>query len=155
MTIIKFKIGQHTTEKHYIECDEPHQKSYASYLMLVDYYRKLDVDYLTEYEKLEKYFKFREEFLTNELQSKGYLECAYCHRKDLIIGYTTIKDSILNNSIKNLATIDHVIPISKGGKIYDVNNCVVSCKKCNNKKADKILTDTNKQIKTYDTINCA
>lgn len=33
-------------------------------------------------------------------------------------------------------TIDHVIPASKGGR-SSFENCVASCKKCNNKKGDK------------------
>ena len=36
------------------------------------------------------------------------------------------------------AEIDHVMPISKGGG-HVMENIVVSCRKCNNKKADRIL----------------
>lgn len=36
----------------------------------------------------------------------------------------------------SLATKDHVVPKSKGGKNHD-SNIVLSCKKCNNKKASK------------------
>jgi hypothetical protein len=31
-------------------------------------------------------------------------------------------------------TIDHVIPISKGGKEFDVDNMVIACLKCNRQK---------------------
>jgi 5-methylcytosine-specific restriction endonuclease McrA len=37
------------------------------------------------------------------------------------------------------AEIDHVIPISKGGG-HVMENLVVACRKCNNKKSDKIVT---------------
>lgn len=37
---------------------------------------------------------------------------------------------------KNAATIDHVVPTSKGGPT-DYLNCVTSCKKCNNVKRDR------------------
>jgi len=37
----------------------------------------------------------------------------------------------------NLATIDHVRPVSKGGARYDVENCVVACYACNQSKKDK------------------
>lgn len=40
------------------------------------------------------------------------------------------------------ATIDHVIPVSKGGK-NSYTNCVTSCKTCNNWKSDKLLSQTN------------
>lgn len=41
-----------------------------------------------------------------------------------------------NHVGKNTATIDHVIPRSKGGKT-DYLNCVTSCKDCNNIKGDR------------------
>lgn len=34
---------------------------------------------------------------------------------------------------KELLTMDHVIPVARGGK-SSKNNCVVCCKDCNNKK---------------------
>jgi len=37
------------------------------------------------------------------------------------------------------AEIDHVIPISKGGR-HVMENVVVSCRRCNNKKQDRIVT---------------
>lgn len=40
------------------------------------------------------------------------------------------------------ATIDHVLPVSKGGK-NSFLNCVCSCKTCNNWKDDKLLSETN------------
>jgi 5-methylcytosine-specific restriction endonuclease McrA len=36
-----------------------------------------------------------------------------------------------------IATVDHVIPVSKGGEEYDEGNLVVCCHRCNNKKANK------------------
>lgn len=64
-------------------------------------------------------------------------ECFYCHK---IVG------------AENL-TLDHVIPVSRGGKSTR-GNCVPCCKECNNKKkavtpAEQILEKlfpTNKEI---------
>jgi len=39
---------------------------------------------------------------------------------------------------RKTATIDHVLPVSKGGQTT-WTNCVTSCHKCNSKKADKLL----------------
>jgi hypothetical protein len=38
-------------------------------------------------------------------------------------------------------TIDHIIPKSKGGAIYDINNMQATCIACNGKKADKVLVN--------------
>lgn len=60
---------------------------------------------------------------------------------------------------KKATTIDHVIPISRGGKnVWE--NLVAACAKCNNHKADKLLSETNLKLKIkpraltpYDFIN--
>jgi len=137
--VVDIKIGKHTKISHSISGNRPHIKSFASLILLNNYYRYLDIDYISELDELKKYLKFRKEYLSNQLEEKGHLECTYCHRKDLIIGYTDYKYSNLNNKIKNLATIDHIHPKSKGGFVYDIKNCTVACKKCNRDKGDKIL----------------
>ena len=38
-----------------------------------------------------------------------------------------------------MATIDHVIPISKGGNVSDIGNMRLACSKCNRKKGNKII----------------
>jgi 5-methylcytosine-specific restriction endonuclease McrA len=43
------------------------------------------------------------------------------------------------------ATIDHVIPKSKGGKT-DYFNCVTSCKACNGEKADRTPEEVGMQL---------
>lgn len=63
-------------------------------------------------------------------------KCHYCGREVLS------SDEIPNFSVlaytkgmypKNLATVDHVIPLSKGGA-NDLENMVVCCRECNTKK---------------------
>jgi 5-methylcytosine-specific restriction endonuclease McrA len=44
-------------------------------------------------------------------------------------------------------TIDHVIPRSKGGG-HTWDNVVIACDKCNGKKGDKYLNETNLSLKT-------
>jgi 5-methylcytosine-specific restriction endonuclease McrA len=53
----------------------------------------------------------------NVLVRDGFI-CAYCGAK------------------RQRLTIDHIIPKSKGGKA-NFENCVSSCKPCNNKKGDR------------------
>lgn len=47
---------------------------------------------------------------------------------------------------KHTATVDHVIPRSKGGKT-DYLNCVTSCKDCNNKKGDRTPKEAGLRLK--------
>lgn len=123
-------------KKHLLYVEDPHIKSYASYILLKNRLKNLD-DEPTWAIELKKYLKFREEFL-NESKIDGKLICVYCQRDDLVEGHHEFKNKNLNNNIPNLATIDHIIPISKGGSKYDKSNCCISCKKCNQKKADKM-----------------
>jgi 5-methylcytosine-specific restriction endonuclease McrA len=44
-------------------------------------------------------------------------------------------------------TVDHVVPRTKGGKT-SWTNCTTSCMKCNSKKGDKNLWDTNLSLRT-------
>lgn len=44
-------------------------------------------------------------------------------------------------------TIDHVFPVSKGGKTT-WENCVTSCKKCNNEKGNLSLKEFGKPLRT-------
>lgn len=107
-------------------------KSYAAFILLKDYYRKLDEDYLKPYQERMKRIQFSRDFLTKKQEELGTLSCAYCPKTDLVIEYEGMR---VQNKMK--ATIDHVVPISKGGPIYDENNIVVCCGTCNNKKDDK------------------
>ena len=43
-------------------------------------------------------------------------------------------------------TIDHVIPVSRGGK-SKFENCVTACKQCNNKKSNKLPSEIHMYLK--------
>jgi len=59
----------------------------------------------------------------------GYI-CQYCHKK------LDISD----------CTVDHIVPKVDGGK-SSWENCVCSCKKCNNIKGDKTLKQSGMRLK--------
>ncbi len=87
---------------------------------------------LTEKEEgWAKWLDFRMRLLTRWEEQRGELICYYCNKGPLL------KEE--DNSHPMVATLDHVIPRSKGGGEYDEDNLVVACYSCNNKKADKIL----------------
>lgn len=56
-------------------------------------------------------------------------KCFYCGKICIISNSTTREE--------NTATIDHIISRKNGGHATDRNNCVLSCWKCNNEKAEK------------------
>jgi 5-methylcytosine-specific restriction endonuclease McrA len=74
---------------------------------------------------------FQKWFIRQE-KKKGPLVCHYCGKSPLFKNSKITPPSML-------ATLDHVYPRAKGGREYDVNNLVVSCRPCNAKKADKLL----------------
>jgi len=44
-----------------------------------------------------------------------------------------------------VATMDHIVPVSKGG-LHQWSNVVCACKKCNNHKDSKLLADTGMEL---------
>ncbi len=112
-----------TTKRHNVLVHEPHDKSRASLVMLTHFYRTFEV---------EKWLKFRLEFLEEQLNLFGDLVCHYCGKKNLLV-----EDQ--SRRRRRLATLDHVNPRANGGAEYDKDNLVVACAPCNEKKADKLL----------------
>lgn len=82
-----------------------------------------------EYSTVETriWLKFRSHYLKSQK-----LICAYCGKKDLKL------NSHHGRNLGSLATIDHIIPLSKGGSRFDRKNLTVACHTCNNKKGNKI-----------------
>jgi len=74
----------------------------------------------------------------DEKEMNGKLTCVYCLRDDLTAGSHDFKDRDKNNYIRNLATVDHIYPLSLGGPKYDKKNCCVACKRCNETKGNKV-----------------
>lgn len=66
-----------------------------------------------------------------EARNNGNLACHYCKKDDLKVTHWSAPQ---NNPSK--ATVDHVVPRSRGGSDGDAN-LVVSCAPCNYKKGSK------------------
>jgi 5-methylcytosine-specific restriction endonuclease McrA len=116
------------TRRHLVKIDNPHIQSVASLILLTREYK---------HQQLQDWFDFRDKFL-----SKRKLVCTYCKRDDLI------KDqpNHIRKQLPNLATIDHIYPLSEGGAKFDEKNCTVACPKCNRKKGAKILKNFKKYL---------
>jgi 5-methylcytosine-specific restriction endonuclease McrA len=125
---------------NYIYVENPNPKSRASYILLKNELFMQDESKLTKLQEIEKWLKFRAEYLQDELKNKGELICTYCGKRHLEIGYLSLNESNKNHKNPLLATIDHIMPLGKGGEKYNKNNLCVACKTCNSKKADKIIT---------------
>jgi len=111
-------------KRQVVRVAEPHVGSMASLVMLGRTLREAE---------LNRWFSFREELLDEAEKRDGKLVCSYCHRDDLI---RELPEDV--RKAANLATIDHVVPVSKGGKRYEKRNCAIACFGCNQRKADKM-----------------
>ena len=79
--------------------------------------------------------------------------CEYCGRSDLMHNpLKTIGDEqdFINNTkdyfyggtkVDIPATVDHINPISLGGKMIDYNNLAISCEECNSQKGSFTFTE--------------
>jgi len=103
--------------------EKPHIQSRAAYLYLRYNLRMVEVNHWLE---------LRAEYLSQF----DTLTCEYCGKTDL---------KAVTDKRSELATIDHIKPLGKGGPKFDTNNFAVSCSKCNNKKGDTYENKKNKE----------
>lgn len=108
---------------------EPDLQSRAALVLLVELYRAKTRRYKPEW---RTWLTFRKRFL-NKKSKEGSLTCAYCGEPKLIKNGRVVGP-------RKQATIDHVMPLAKGGKKYDEDNLAVSCRTCNENKADTIVS---------------
>lgn len=81
--------------------------------------------------------KHSRETLTKVLDKQGKLTCVYCGNTNLKI---QLDNRIINS--KKKASLDHIIPVSKNGGVFDKTNIVCSCQRCNSRKR-------NLDVKTF------
>lgn len=138
MELIKTPFSQRHMVHNRIYVTPTNAKCRAAYVLLYDKLRALDdsENWATE---LKKWLLFRKEFLQKILDEYGVLKCAYCGREDLVEGHHEFHKKHLNMKISNLATVDHIHPLSLGGEKYDKDNCTVACRHCNSKKGNKLI----------------
>lgn len=101
--------------------ENPNVMSQAALLLLVERLRK---------STLAEWFEFREKYL-----SSRQLVCSFCGKNGLKKEISSLDE------LPFLATIDHVVPLSKGGAMYDENNLKVACHSCNNGKGSMSLDE--------------
>jgi 5-methylcytosine-specific restriction endonuclease McrA len=118
----------------FLEINNP--KSLAAAILLRKQLLEQDIDFMSKMDLINKRINFSREYLEGVLNEKGTIKCTYCPKQDLIIEYDDMK---VDNNVK--ATIDHIVPISKGGGVFDVKNITPCCGTCNTKKGNKTLEE--------------
>ena len=114
-----------------------HIQSPAHALLLKEWYQSQDREWILKRHGYRIWLRFRKrELRLMKKKGKGCLSCKYCGLKNLIPNHKT-----KGVQKKYFATIDHVIPLSKGGKKYDSENLVVACMPCNTKKGDSLISE--------------
>jgi len=121
--------GEH---RHIVIPDEPHLQSYAAAVLIRNQYMLLDPEANPQINW--KIFKRRRRQVLKEHFAKyGKYICAYCKRDDL------------TNEVKQhdprRVTIDHIVPLSRGGSLTSKKNMAICCSKCNNDKGNSLEAD--------------
>lgn len=111
--------------------------TFANYCLMKEEFRRQDDDWIKNYETKWTQLKFNTDFLQKKLATYGALHCEYCGKNNLVIYPWNEKADR-----SNMATTDHFIPKSTDPHrlSYDINNLVVACWACNNKKANHVWT---------------
>ena len=102
--------------------------------------------------KKEKYRKKREKFQDNRheyirillTKNNSVSQCHYCKRINLL---TNPKKKVIEENPFNILTIDHKIPLSKGGH-NTLKNMLLSCQYCNTLKDNMLYEDFIHKMKT-------
>jgi 5-methylcytosine-specific restriction endonuclease McrA len=84
---------------------------------------------------------FRKRYLAAFKKHHGVLFCEYCGKRPLLVdgeGLTLKKGKILKEF---LATLDHIVPLSRGGAEFDPANIKLCCPQCNRDKDNKSIVE--------------
>jgi hypothetical protein len=128
MELISIQTSRNTRYNHLIFLEEISQKSYASSVLLKEYYRSLEDpgDWQTDW---RYYFIVRRHWLRKQKKNEVWV-CHYC-------GKEIHKMPERNKQCQNLhkcVTVDHKVPKSEGIDILDTHNFLVACYDCNTRK---------------------
>lgn len=113
---------------------EPTANTYAASVLLRNDLQLQDADFLESFEGRMLRIQFSRDTLTKWQKQLGTLFCVYCHKTDLQIEY----DGMLVKR-EEMATLEHLNPISKGGSPFDLDYIVCACGRCNHNRSNKDL----------------
>ncbi len=114
---------------HVVCAPEPHEQSLAALLLIKNDYMHLDPE-ANPHISWKIYKRRRKQVLKEHFAKYGKYICAYCKRDDLTAD--------IRQSDPRRVTIDHIVPISRGGNLTSRLNMAVCCSECNNKKGNSL-----------------
>ena len=106
---------------HNVLVHEPHPQSLAALVLLTNKLAPRPIGY-------RAWLKYRKWYIREHYRKYRSLECFYC-------GKGPLKKQ--TDITEELATLDHVKPLSKGGERFHSSNLVVACFPCNSRKRDR------------------
>lgn len=112
-------------DKHNVLVYSPHPQSLAALVLLTKKLAPRPISYKT-------WLKYRKHLLKKMQREVGVLRCFYCHKGPL---------KAHTDDDNELATLDHVKPLSKGGERFHSSNIVVACYRCNSRKGSKDVNE--------------
>ena len=131
MTTVVERISNRHNINHLIFGDAV-AKTYANAILLREFYRKQDIDYI-RIADWRYYFIVRRHFLRKKRKEhNGVWICHYC-QKEMTVLQTRNKRCGSRQSV----TIDHKHALVNGGDKLSTANMVECCFKCNQKKGSK------------------
>lgn len=141
MELVKDNISKNRKHYHIIFDFDGNPKSYSAAVLLRNYYREHDIDF-TEGNDWRYYFIVRRHFLRKrKRENNGKWICHYCGK---IINNIQVRNKLYQKNNKILITVDHKIPLNKGGDLLLTSNMLECCTKCNSQKG---IMDYNDFIK--------
>jgi hypothetical protein len=134
MVIVKFLSPSRSKIRfkkffHVILEPESHPNSWASYLLLKNELTRGELK--SRFQEQKKYTKFRRKLLRSIKTIEGQLKCHYC--KNVVFEK--------HEKLENQLTLDHIIPLSKGGERSSSTNVLVSCAHCNKRRGNMDYRD--------------
>lgn len=111
----------------------PHVQSRASYVKMIREYKDQDKTLNWQFNK-----GFRRQIIAKFIEKHGELFCEYCGKSNLT--------DVYSRDVSHLATLDHIVPVSRGGRPFDPNNIKICCHDCNCEKGSKPLSEFLSQL---------
>ena len=115
--------------KEVVYSPEPHPQSLAALILIKNRYMLQDPE-ANPFISWQIYHQRKQEVLKEHFAKYGRYICYRCGRDDL-------SANVPKKSARFL-TIDHIVPVSRGGSYTSKSNLAVCCNKCNNEKGDKL-----------------